>query len=203
MCDRVIFVNVDTATAHRSHVHVHPVFVGLISQAVVVFLMKTTKATANMTISIQNFINGAFMSASDGASFNSVNPATGLLHANLPDSPAADVHLAANAASRAFPVWSATLPVQRAEIMLRIADLIERQLDDFALAESLDQGKPVSLAKSVDIPRAAWNFRYFARLIQAGVGQDGEIRELQERDVYSFTQKKAAGVAGLISPWNL
>lgn len=121
----------------------------------------------------------------------------------MPDSTDGDVDKAVEAAARAFPSWSKIAPSKRAQYMRRIADLIEEKLDEFASAESNDQGKPMQLARQVDIPRAVWNFRYFADVITSGVLNKGEAREMENGVMFSYTSRTPIGVAGLISPWNL
>ncbi|KAJ3316432.1 Aldehyde dehydrogenase 8 member A1, partial [Gonapodya sp. JEL0774] len=100
---------------------------------------------------------------------------------------------------RAFPDWSATPRSARAAFLNRIADSIEARLEEFALAESTDQGKPVSLARNVDIPRAVANFRYFA----GRLAYDEEKVSRIDGVAWTYTQHQPVGVAGLISPWNL
>ncbi|KAF9924539.1 Aldehyde dehydrogenase 8 member A1 [Linnemannia zychae] len=148
---------------------------------------------------INNFINNEFVEPSDGNYFDTFNPSVGAPHARIPDSTAADVELAYTNASAAFRIWSKTTKAERAQIMYRIADLIDARQDEFARAESMDQGKPISLAKTVDIPRAAYNFRFFAGQILHTVDEAAELDGVG----YSYTQRMPIGVAGLISPWNL
>ncbi|KAF9971647.1 Aldehyde dehydrogenase 8 member A1, partial [Actinomortierella ambigua] len=150
-------------------------------------------------LTINNFINNEHVPPVSGNYFDTYEPAKGTPHAHIPDSTKADVDLAFEAASKAFPGWSTTSRAQRAAIMYRIADLIEARLDEFARAESKDQGKPVELARTVDIPRAAANFRFFAGRILHAVEEAGELPGVG----FSYVQRMPVGVAGLISPWNL
>ena len=106
-------------------------------------------------IQIQNFIDGQFVPPIDGKYLDNIEPATGNTYSLVPDSGFRDVELAVAAAERAFPAWSRTPAAERSRILLRIADLIERDLERFARAESIDNGKPLSLARSLDIPRAS------------------------------------------------
>ena len=112
-------------------------------------------------ITLKNYINGKFLEPSSGSYLDNINPATGKVYGKIPDSEKADVDLAVSAAKKAFPIWSKTPKEERSAILLKLADLIEENLDKFAQAESVDQGKPVWLAKAVDIPRAAKNFRFY------------------------------------------
>ncbi|KAF9404008.1 hypothetical protein BGZ94_004407, partial [Podila epigama] len=117
---------------------------------------------------LDNFINNEHRPPVQGRYFDTFEPARGIPHAHIPDSTKEDVDLAFAAASAAYKSWSKTSRTERSRIMYKIADLIEARLDEFARAESKDQGKPVELARTVDIPRAAYNFRFFAgRILHA------------------------------------
>src|SRR5216110_696151 len=148
---------------------------------------------------IQNFIDGEFVEPLDGKYLDNIEPATGKPYAIVPDSEARDVELAVTAAERAFPTWSKTSAADRSRILLRIADLIERDLEKLARAESIDTGKPLSLARSLDIPRAASNFRFFATAI---LHTESEAH-LTDNVAFNYTLRQPRGIAGLISPWNL
>lgn len=150
-------------------------------------------------IELNNFINGEFRPPSGGRYLDNVNPATGSVYAKLARSDAEDINAAVAAAQQAFPTWSATPLAERAAMLHRIADGIEARLDEFAATESMDQGKPVSLATAVDIPRAVWNFRYFADAMQ----HHTEEATHMDAKALNYVNRKAVGVAGLISPWNL
>ncbi|MBC7772878.1 MAG: aldehyde dehydrogenase family protein, partial [Pyrinomonadaceae bacterium] len=116
---------------------------------------------------IHNFVAGQFVppAGGEGRYIDCTDPATQSVYAQVPDSTAADVERAVAAAKQAFPAWSATPAAERSRLLLRLADLIERDLEPLARAESIDSGKPISLARAVDIPRAASNFRFFATAI--------------------------------------
>ena len=117
----------------------------------------------------------------------------------IPDSDAQDVDLAVTAAKNAFPLWS-TMPVEkRSAYILRIVDEIENNLDELAAVESRDNGKPVWLARKVDIPRAAKNFRFFATGIVHFAAESHAMGE----SAINYTLRSPIGVAGCISPWNL
>lgn len=148
---------------------------------------------------ISNYINGSHLAPVSGLYIDNYNPATGEVYSRLPDSDERDVQLAVEAANRAFPAWSTMPTEKRSRILLRIADLIERDLDKLALAESIDQGKPVWLAKSVDIPRAAANFRFFANTIVAFASESHPMEET----ALNYTLRQPLGIVGAISPWNL
>ncbi|MEM7654779.1 MAG: aldehyde dehydrogenase [Bacteroidota bacterium] len=148
---------------------------------------------------LANYLNGQLIPPNSAAYLDSVNPATGAVHAQVPDSDGADVALAYEAAKNAFPAWSA-LPIQeRAAWLEKIAQGIEARLEELAQAESADNGKPLSLARRVDIPRARDNFRYFA---QAITQFHSETYDMGPKG-FNYTLRQPIGVAGLISPWNL
>jgi aminomuconate-semialdehyde/2-hydroxymuconate-6-semialdehyde dehydrogenase len=148
---------------------------------------------------LANFIDGAFVPPANGAYFDDVAPATGQVIAQIPDSDRADVDDAAAAAKRAFPEWSRTPVEQRSRLLLKLAELIEQNLDELAKLESEDNGKPVSLAKRMDIPRAVANFRFFATAIL----HDASEAHVTDSAALNYTLRQPIGVAGLISPWNL
>ncbi len=147
---------------------------------------------------ILNFIGGDFCDPENGSFLENVNPATGNIYSQTPDSHQEDVQLAVEAAQAAFPKWSQSSLEERFKILNKIADLIEENIDELALAESNDNGKPVWLCKKVDIPRAAENFRFFATAIMHFSAESHHTT-----GVINYTLKKPIGVVGCISPWNL
>lgn len=148
---------------------------------------------------ISNYINGRLIEPASGKYLQVIEPATGLPYAEVPDSGASDVHLAAEAAGSALHLWSSMPAMEKCRIMEKIADLIERDKASLALAESKDNGKPVSLAATMDIPRASENFRFFATAIMHMSSE----AHLTGKDAVNYTHKAPVGVAGCISPWNL
>jgi aminomuconate-semialdehyde/2-hydroxymuconate-6-semialdehyde dehydrogenase len=150
-------------------------------------------------VRIRNFIDGQFVEPAGGKYLDNIEPATGKSYSLVPDSGARDVEAAVIAADKAFPAWSKTPAADRSRILLRIADLIERDLDKLARAESIDTGKPLSLARSLDIPRAASNFRFFATAI---LHTENEAH-MMDGVAFNYTLRQPRGIAGLISPWNL
>ena len=111
---------------------------------------------------LANYIDGELITAASGNWLDDFEPATGRRYAALPDSDHADVEPASGPAKRAFPVWSATPAEERSRWLLKLAALLERDLEKLARAESIDSGKPLALARRVDIPRAISNLRLFA-----------------------------------------
>ncbi len=148
---------------------------------------------------ILNFIDGTFTAPASGAYFDDIDPATGTVCARVPDSGGRDVDDAVRAAAKAFPAWSAIPAEQRSRVLLRIAAIIEERLDELARLESTDTGKPLAMARTLDIPRAVANFRFFATAILH------TRTEAHQSDgaALNLTLRAPRGVAGLISPWNL
>jgi aminomuconate-semialdehyde/2-hydroxymuconate-6-semialdehyde dehydrogenase len=150
-------------------------------------------------VQIQNFIDGQFVEPIGGKYLDNIEPATGKPYSQVADSDARDVDLAVVAAEKAFADWSRKPAADRSTILLRIADLIERDLEKFACAESVDTGKPISLARMLDIPRAVANFRFFATAI---LHTESEAH-ITDNVAFNYTLRQPRGIAGLISPWNL
>src|SRR5215217_4042231 len=113
-------------------------------------------------IKIQNYIGGELIDPVSNQFLPNTNPALGEVYSQVPDSDERDVELAVQAAQKAFPAWSSTPEQERCNIMMRIAEMIELRLDHFVKTEVTDSGKTVSLASSLDIPRAALNFKFYA-----------------------------------------
>ncbi len=114
---------------------------------------------------ISNYINGRLVASNSGEYLDNYDPAVGEVYSLTPDSGVQDVDTAVLAAESAFSSWSSTQAAERAAVMNKIADLIDRNLDPLAQAESRDNGKPLTLARTVEIPRASSNFRFFASAI--------------------------------------
>jgi aminomuconate-semialdehyde/2-hydroxymuconate-6-semialdehyde dehydrogenase len=148
---------------------------------------------------ILNYINGKLVAPVSDTYIDNVNPATGEVYSLIPDSDERDVMAATAAAKAAFLNWSVTPVHKRSAILLKISELIHANLDKLALAESIDNGKPVWLAKSVDIPRAASNFHHYA----TAVLHTHTETHAMENTALNYTLRQPTGVAGCISPWNL
>jgi aminomuconate-semialdehyde/2-hydroxymuconate-6-semialdehyde dehydrogenase len=151
-------------------------------------------------IIIQNYSNGAYKNPASDAWIDNYEPASGKIYGKIANSNAKDIQEAVAFAKAAFTSWSTTTIDERSRILLKIADGIENRLQELAEAESRDNGKPVSLAKNVDIPRAASNFRFFGHAITQFASESHESVGLQ---AINFTLRKPIGVVGCISPWNL
>lgn len=148
---------------------------------------------------IENYIGGELVKPVSGKYLDNFNPATGEVYSHIPDSDERDVEAAVEAAKNAFPAWSKTSNEQRHDVLMRLVSLIERDLDELAAAECIDNGKPLSLARSVDIPRAVSNFKFYAT---AAMHTATEAHETTGQAI-NYTLRQPLGVVGCISPWNL
>ena len=149
-------------------------------------------------IALSNLIGGKLVAPANGAYLDVFEPATGKVYARCPDSDRNDVEAAVAAAELAAPAWTALPAGERARHLHRLADAIEARLGELAREESRDSGKPVSLARSVDIPRAVSNLRFFAEAVTQWPGES----HVDARAV-NITLRQPLGVVGCISPWNL
>jgi aminomuconate-semialdehyde/2-hydroxymuconate-6-semialdehyde dehydrogenase len=148
---------------------------------------------------IRNYIDGELIEPLGGGFLENYEPGKGLVYSEIPDSKAEDVERAYQAARDAFPDWSRTDKETRSKLLLRVAERIEERIDELAEAESRDNGKPVWLAKQVDIPRAASNFRFFATGLMHFASEAHDM----EGKAINYTLREPLGVVGCISPWNL
>jgi aminomuconate-semialdehyde/2-hydroxymuconate-6-semialdehyde dehydrogenase len=155
----------------------------------------------NLTIPyhLENYINGNLIAHLSSQFIDCVNPATGEVFTQVPNSNEKDVDLAVHFAKQAFTTWSVTPVEERFKILNKIADLIDENLDALALAETTDNGKPLWLSKRMDIPRAAANFRFFA----TGIMHFASESHSMEHKAINYTLRNPIGVVGCISPWNL
>ncbi|MDX1455205.1 MAG: aldehyde dehydrogenase [Gammaproteobacteria bacterium] len=152
---------------------------------------------------LQHFINGEFVDPAprDGKIewLDVIEPATGEVYAKLANACEQDLDHAVGAALSAAHEWARTPADDRGRILYRLADLIEANLDRLAEAESKDNGKPLSVSSTVDIPRAAQNFRFFA----AAATQFASEAHAMEQGAINYTLRQPHGVVACISPWNL
>jgi len=151
-----------------------------------------------ITNKISNYIDGKLQAPLAGEYMDLYDPSKGEVYAQVPSSDAKDVELAYASAEAAFEDWSNTSIDERSRILHKIADLIEDNLEILAKAESLDNGKPIWLAKKVDIPRASSNFRFFAQAITQFSTSAHEMT-----NAINYTLRQPLGVVATISPWNL
>ncbi len=147
---------------------------------------------------IFNFIHGEKKEPRSGKYLPNFDPAMGEIYSELPDSDERDTEDAIAAAQQAFVGWSQTPPDARANILWKIADLIEENLGSLARSETLDTGKPIRLSTTVDIPRAAANFRFFAAAATQFASESHSMPE-----AVNYTLRESLGVVACISPWNL
>ena len=148
---------------------------------------------------VLNFIDGRHAPAACGEWLDDVDPATGETYARLASSDARDVDRAVAAALRAFPGWAATPAAERSKLLRRLARLIERDLEKLARAESIDSGKPLSAAQTIDIPRAVQNFDFFADAVTQFSSEAHPTDEV----ALNYTLRQPLGPVACISPWNL
>src|SRR5947207_2946403 len=148
---------------------------------------------------VLNFIDGRQVPAASGEWLDDVDPATGAIHARVASSDARDVDRAVAAALRAFPAWAATPAAERSKLLRRLARLIERDLEKRARAESIDSGKPLSAAQTIDIPRAVQNFDFFADAVTQFSSEAHPTDEV----ALNYTLRQPLGPVACISPWNL
>lgn len=149
---------------------------------------------------ISNYIGGELVQPASGEYLDNLDPSTGQVYSHIADSDDRDVHLAVEAAKAAFPAWSQTSAEARHDILMRLVSFIERDLDDLALAESVDNGKTLTIAKRLDIPRAAANFKFYAT---AAMHTANESHDSVGQQAINYTLRQPVGVVGCISPWNL
>ena len=148
---------------------------------------------------IDNYIAGRHKAPISGEYLDSYDPSTGKIYSLVPDSDARDIDCATQAAKAVFSDWSGRSAESRHDVLMRISRLIEENLDELALAESIDNGKPLSLAKAVDIPRAVSNFKFYAT---AAMHTANESHDMAGQAI-NYTLRQPLGVVGCISPWNL
>lgn len=149
---------------------------------------------------ILNYIGGRLTAPLSEQYLDNYDPSTGTVYSLIPDSDAGDVDAAVEAAKNAFPGWSKKSVEERHDIIMRLVRLIEENAEELARAESIDNGKPLKLARRVDIPRASKNFKFFATAI---MHWGTESYEMVEEPAINYTLRQPIGVVGCISPWNL
>ncbi len=148
--------------------------------------------------SYQLFINGKWVDASDGGTFQSFSPANGELLSTCAEATKDDVNAAVDAAWQAWKTWKNVPPIERADYLLKIADIIDENKDRLALIESMDNGKPIRETSTIDVPFSADHFRYFAGAVRT---EEGSAAMLDENTL-SLILREPIGVVGQIVPWN-
>ena len=152
---------------------------------------------------IENYIGGELVKPASGEYLDNVDPATGAVYSLIPDSDDRDVHLAVEAATAAFAEWSRTPAEMRFEILMRLVSLIERDAEELARAECVDNGKPIALARTMDIPRASANFKFYATAAMHTANESHDTSLGGGASAINYTLRQPLGVVGCISPWNL
>lgn len=145
------------------------------------------------------FIGGESVAARAGRTFEVLDPATGRVLTEVPLAEEADVAAAVAAASAAQPVWAATAPAERSLLLWRLAEAIEARAEDFALLDSIDNGKPASEARIVDVPLTVGIFRFYAGLVQT-IG--GSVLPVSAGPFHAYSRREPVGVVGAVVPWN-
>lgn len=148
---------------------------------------------------IANYINGEMVAPQSGTYIDNFEPATGQVYSKCPDSDDKDVQAAVEAAEAAFEGWANMPTGERSKILLRLASLIEANIEKLAKAESQDQGKPVWLAEKGEIPRAQQNIHFFATAIEHYASEAHPMGDF----ALNYTLRTPIGIVGCISPWNL
>jgi aminomuconate-semialdehyde/2-hydroxymuconate-6-semialdehyde dehydrogenase len=148
---------------------------------------------------IANYIDGALVAPFSNEYLENVDPAVGQVYSLIPDSTDEDVQAAVDAAQKAFPLWAGLSVDERSAHLERLAKAIEDNADELAKAESVDNGKPLSLAKVADIPRGSANIRFFSHAITQYAGESHSMGDV----AINYTLRDPIGVVGCISPWNL
>jgi aminomuconate-semialdehyde/2-hydroxymuconate-6-semialdehyde dehydrogenase len=148
---------------------------------------------------ILNYINGELVGPTSGNYLDNYNPSNGQVYSLIPDSEELDINNAVSAAKKAFKSWSKTPKQERSDILMKLADTIEKYSAELIKAESKDNGKPEALAAHVDIPRAPSNIRFFAGAI---LHDSSQMHEMDGMAI-NYTLRQPVGVAACISPWNL
>ena len=153
----------------------------------------------NVPYHLENFIGGNFIGPLSGNFIDNMNPATGAVYGQIPDSNTKDIDIAVKAAKKAFPEWSVLPAEKRFLILNKVAELIDENAGELAMAETNDNGKPPWLSKLIDIPRASSNFRFFA----TGIMHFANESHSMEDKAVNYTLRQPIGIVGCISPWNL
>ncbi len=148
---------------------------------------------------IKNYVNGQLLDPFAGQYIDNVEPATGQVYSKIPNSDEQDLEQAVVAAEHAQKGWANTPNGKRAQILCHLADIIDANADMLAEAEAIDNGKPITLAKNVDIYRASANIRFFAQAITQFASESHAMEDV----AINYTLRDPIGIVGCISPWNL
>ena len=158
----------------------------------------SAESTIEVAGRYDNFIGGKWVAPIEGRYFENVSPVTGIPFCEIARSDEQDIELALDAAHAAAEAWGRTSPTERSNVLLRIADRMEQHLEDLAVIETWDNGKPVRETLAADLPLAVDHFRYFAGVLRA---QEGTISQI-DADTVAYHFHEPLGVVGQIIPWN-
>src|ERR1017187_5951586 len=152
----------------------------------------------------QMLINGKWVDAASGKTFPTYNPATGEVLANIAAGDKEDIDRAVKAARAAFEIgpWSKISPSERGRLIWKLADLLEKHAEEFAQLESLDNGKPLKIARVADLPLAIDHFRYYAGWATKIEGNTISLGLAEQGKFHAYTVREPVGVVGQIIPWN-
>ena len=157
-------------------------------------------AVVSKVMELKNFIGGKFVDSVSGERFESKYPATNEVIATVPKSVREDVDMAVKAAVKGFKIWSKMPVKERSKYLMKMSELIARDIDKLAFLETIDVGKPIKLSKELEMPRASYNFSFFAEYSKY---VHTEFYETDDRGAINYVLRRPVGVAGLITPWNL
>lgn len=149
--------------------------------------------------SIQNFVNGRYVDAADGATTPIINPSTGQAYATAPLSRTADIDAAMSAAAQAFKSWGQTTPSERSLALYKIADAIEARAEELVAAEVENTGKPIALTMAEEIPPMVDQIRFFAGAARM---LDGKASAEYMANMTSIIRREPVGVCAQVAPWN-
>ena len=158
----------------------------------------TAGAPVSFKAQYNNFIGGQWVAPVDGQYFDVITPISGQVYTQAARSTAPDIELALDAAHAAADAWGKTSPTERSNVLLKIADRLEANLEYLAYAETVDNGKPIRETLNADLPLAIDHFRYFAGVVRA---QEGGISEI-DKNTMAYHYYEPLGVVGQIIPWN-
>ena len=158
----------------------------------------TAGAPVSFKAQYNNFIGGQWVAPVDGQYFDVITPISGQVYTQAARSSAPDIELALDAAHAAADAWGKTSPTERSNVLLKIADRLEANLEYLAYAETVDNGKPIRETLNADLPLAIDHFRYFAGVVRA---QEGGISEI-DKNTMAYHYYEPLGVVGQIIPWN-
>ena len=150
-------------------------------------------------IEIKNYINGKLSNNSNLNHIEVYNPSIGKIYATCPNSDSKTLDSAIKSSKKAFPAWSKLSYSERAKFLFKISNLLEKNIDKFSKYESMDNGKPLTLSRNLDVPRAIENLRFFGSIISNNKSDAFYMENIG----INYTIKQPLGIVGTISPWNL